>query len=480
MSRIENYLVSLREFFPKETGTPIDMRREEHCARAVLAHMLAEERVGGLTRDLQTRNYLDLLNKYRAPLADHLQGNALLRSKLDATLANASLAVHAEVDALMTALLRSASKDSSKELAAFLAEAVRVECASYTAIESAYLKAVEGNDFDANETSAKPIKRTDFDAAGIGRLLRMQFPDETELAVSGLEPVFGGYSKNTTICTLAGNKNLPSKLVIRSDSELALSGGSVVEEFPLLSRLYDAGVKVPQPLLVARETGKAPLMIVKWIPGKSFGTLFGSFKRSESLCREVAGQLAQIHTLPVSELQFLKGYDTEVSEQIGKELGAIKADWRALNYDDLIVEYAIQWLTDNIDRSHELRGLVHGDYGPNNFLADDDNQLHAILDWESARVANPVEDVAYCRIMAETLWSWNTFMEAYVAAGAPAPSKQSLNYYSIYCILILVVKVSQLKAACDSSPKTSVRTVVPVVNYRRRSLILLQEYLAQA
>lgn len=41
--------------------------------------------------------------------------------------------------------------------------------------------------------------------------------------------------------------------------------------------------------------------------------------------------------------------------------------------------------------------LVHGDFGPNNILFDPESfAVTALLDWEFARVGQPVEDLAWC------------------------------------------------------------------------------------
>jgi aminoglycoside phosphotransferase (APT) family kinase protein len=40
---------------------------------------------------------------------------------------------------------------------------------------------------------------------------------------------------------------------------------------------------------------------------------------------------------------------------------------------------------------------VHGDYGPNNMLFDPETfEVAAVLDWEWARVGDPIEDLAWC------------------------------------------------------------------------------------
>ncbi|MFD5315570.1 phosphotransferase family protein [Streptomyces sp. NPDC127098] len=41
--------------------------------------------------------------------------------------------------------------------------------------------------------------------------------------------------------------------------------------------------------------------------------------------------------------------------------------------------------------------LVHGDFGPNNVLLDPDSlEVTALVDWEFARLGQPVEDLAWC------------------------------------------------------------------------------------
>lgn len=46
-----------------------------------------------------------------------------------------------------------------------------------------------------------------------------------------------------------------------------------------------------------------------------------------------------------------------------------------------------------IDACPEERGLVHGDWGTNNILAEDD-RVTAILDWEAAEIGDPLQDIA--------------------------------------------------------------------------------------
>jgi hygromycin-B 4-O-kinase len=55
-----------------------------------------------------------------------------------------------------------------------------------------------------------------------------------------------------------------------------------------------------------------------------------------------------------------------------------------------------------IDRCPEERGLIHGDFGSNNVLAEG-GRITAVLDWDLAMVGDPLYDVANCYFWASHL-----------------------------------------------------------------------------
>jgi Phosphotransferase enzyme family len=55
---------------------------------------------------------------------------------------------------------------------------------------------------------------------------------------------------------------------------------------------------------------------------------------------------------------------------------------------------AIAKTIENLDRIHRSACLIHGDFQPKNLLFDDNGALAAVIDWELARIAPPLCDVA--------------------------------------------------------------------------------------
>jgi hygromycin-B 4-O-kinase len=55
-----------------------------------------------------------------------------------------------------------------------------------------------------------------------------------------------------------------------------------------------------------------------------------------------------------------------------------------------------------LDRCPEERGLIHGDFGSNNVLAES-GRITAVLDWDLAMVGDPLYDVANCYFWASHL-----------------------------------------------------------------------------
>lgn len=106
--------------------------------------------------------------------------------------------------------------------------------------------------------------------------------------------------------------------------------------------------------------------------------------------------LVTVHSLPVRDL----GLATILSDP-GPGTGAAEAalrHWEAVVRREQLepfpeLELAIAWLGDSLP-SAPATVLVHGDFKPGNALLDGDRVV-ALLDWETAHLGDPVEDVAW-------------------------------------------------------------------------------------
>ncbi len=103
-------------------------------------------------------------------------------------------------------------------------------------------------------------------------------------------------------------------------------------------------------------------------------------------------RLAKIHSVTDSpELSFLP--------RLGKGFGDRPATFDASMGEDRIRDALdAVWPLDHVNDAV----LLHGDYWPGNILWKD-GQLAAVIDWEDARIGDPLSDVANCRL--ELLWA---------------------------------------------------------------------------
>ncbi|MET0660379.1 MAG: phosphotransferase, partial [Steroidobacteraceae bacterium] len=107
-------------------------------------------------------------------------------------------------------------------------------------------------------------------AEKIQAYLRTRFPNSPDLKVRSFKPYTGGSSKLSAALHVTDCSDLPTKLVFRQDRSVNVTGGpSVVNEFALLRRLHQLGLKVPKPHLLEASAGPmgSPFLIVSRVTG---------------------------------------------------------------------------------------------------------------------------------------------------------------------------------------------------------------------
>jgi aminoglycoside phosphotransferase (APT) family kinase protein len=75
--------------------------------------------------------------------------------------------------------------------------------------------------------------------------------------------------------------------------------------------------------------------------------------------------------------------------------------------------------------------ISHGDIGFHNMMGEN-GHVSALLDWETARLADPAKDISMVRYFVRNYVPWERFVGWYRAAGGPEIDEASLNYYSIF------------------------------------------------
>ncbi len=88
------------------------------------------------------------------------------------------------------------------------------------------------------------------DPQSVREYLARREGESDRLDLASFEVAPGGYSKQTLLVGVAESRLLPDTFVIRKDHPAAIMQTSVCHEYPVLVRLYEAGLQVPRPLFL--------------------------------------------------------------------------------------------------------------------------------------------------------------------------------------------------------------------------------------
>jgi aminoglycoside phosphotransferase (APT) family kinase protein len=226
-------------------------------------------------------------------------------------------------------------------------------------------------------------------------------------------PLQGGVSAQVTALELAQADGSTRKLVVRRHGpvDLAHNPHIAADEFRLLQIVGAAGVPAPAPYYYD-ESGAVfptPYLVVEYVEGAP------EFAPADmpGFLQQYAATLARIHQVPgvATDLAFLPDH--------AARLGALLAA-RPPQLDDSLDEGRIRealvaaWPL----APRNAPALLHGDYWPGNLLWRA-GRLAAVLDWEDARLGDPLADLG------------NSRMEILFALGAAAMGAFTRQYQAL-------------------------------------------------
>lgn len=192
---------------------------------------------------------------------------------------------------------------------------------------------------------------------------------------------------------LSGGKG-PAVVYLRYQPPLPPSAEpyTVWRESQIYKALSDTDVMAPR-LLAVHPHHQAIITELK--PGRAdFRSLADDGERTV-IAREFVEAIARLHMTPFPPgiLRDLKGSE-RIADCVRVELDTWYAMYAETGSSDPLIEFAMEWLHDNLPDPNEAPVLVHGDAGPGNFLFDD-GHLTALIDWELAHPGDPMEDIAW-------------------------------------------------------------------------------------
>ena len=140
------------------------------------------------------------------------------------------------------------------------------------------------------------------DPQSVREYLARREGESDRLDLASFEVAPGGYSKQTLLVGVAESRLLPDTFVIRKDHPAAIMQTSVCHEYPVLVRLYEAGLQVPRPLFLESSgeyLGAPPFMAVARLAGRVEGAHLVA-PADHGLALQLAAQLGRLHALECS------------------------------------------------------------------------------------------------------------------------------------------------------------------------------------
>ena len=233
-----------------------------------------------------------------------------------------------------------------------------------------------------------------------------KMPDAAEVAVSNLERISGGASRETYRFRLAwteGGSPRQRRLILRRDPPASLIETERRVEFEAYRAFRGSAVPVPEMLWLeeASEALDHPFFVAEEIAGfqaSPQALLSGAY---DAVLPKLAQQkwtiLGEIGKADPRALGLTEVMPAPVLDACWKrELD----HWEALIDRDQVeplpvTRAAIRWLRANPPPPAQKLSVVHGDYRTGNYLFDDAGQIHGILDWEMCHLGDPLEDLGW-------------------------------------------------------------------------------------
>ena len=332
----------------------------------------------------------------------------------------------------------------------------RALCHQLVEVEHRFLKRVDelrcAVFAESLETDARAeLTGTSVSADQVTDYLRRRFPLSPNLAVTSLEVVPGGRSKETLVLRLSGTNELPAEVIVRKDRAIGVLETRAADEFAILQAVHARrGVPVAEPFLCDDITnglgdGEGTFVVMARVPGHKAGEYFPELaapaQHREALGAQLATALAHLHTV---ELDELSDTNLDTTAQVSEDTVRASVEAMAARIGELsgppivAVPEARQWLLEHVGDvvPCSTMCLLQGDVGLHNMLIDGD-RLTALVDWEAASIGPPARELAAAWLAATALTDWDAFIGTYLAAGGPpdATDERAVTFYRVFFAL---------------------------------------------
>ncbi len=212
--------------------------------------------------------------------------------------------------------------------------------------------------------------------------------------VHNLRQLTGGATKQTWCFDWGGPAGGETLVLQRSDALAAPPGApprlDAAQDASLMQAAVQAGVPAPVVRLVLQpQHGLGPGYITGHVAGETLGRKLARDSAFAGARQRLAAQcgsaLAAIHRMPTAGLPFLARLSP--ADELAIYGGLLQR--HAVAHPALA--YALRWIGQHLPQRWEPR-VVHADFRNGNLIVDAEG-LRCVLDWEIARIGDPMQDL---------------------------------------------------------------------------------------
>lgn len=289
--------------------------------------------------------------------------------------------------------------------------------------------------------------------AALTDFLIARMPDARDHKVTHLVRVPGGASRETWMfkATWQDDEGRQSQqLILRKDPRSAIMETERRLEFDVLAALAGSAVPVPRVLWLEEDVtvlGGAFIIMERVVDGDP-GPLAFVERRWDGvrplLGRRMYESVAALHAFDWRSTSCARMDPSTTGEPVWR---VMLDHWaRALHAPghspQPIAEAALRWLRRNPPPPPAQLALVHGDYRVGNILFGSDGEIRSVLDWETAHIGDPLEDLAWSFLPA---WEWagdglkggiiaeEEAIAIYERASGGVVERDALHWWSVAC-----------------------------------------------